>query len=108
MAALQMEFNENINATKRYFLWLMMDRSPVPVFFFFFNDRLYPKINNTTHNEMYFSLRHPYCITLGSLVTILGALGFASELLLKYITCLLWKNYIDYYQSLFFLFGGAW
>ena len=57
---------------------------------------------------MYFSLRHPYCITLSSLVTILGALGFASELLLKYITCLLWKNYIDYYQSLFFLFGGAW
>lgn len=102
MAALQLEFNKNINAIKRYFLWLMMYRSPVSVFFFFFNDRLYPKINNTAHNNMHFSLRHLYCITLSSLVTILGVLGYTSELLLKYITCLLLKNYIDYYQLLLF------
>ena len=110
MAVLQLKFNENINATKICFLLLMMDHSPVPVCFFLllllfcFYERLYPKINNTAHNKMYFSLRHPYCITLSSPVSILDVLGFASELLLKYITCLLWKNYIDYYQLFIYLF----
>lgn len=52
MAALQLEFNENINVTKRYFLLLMMDHSLLPFFFFLMMKGCILKLT-TRHRAVY-------------------------------------------------------